>query len=72
MSDQKPELSGLVKQIVDDAFNQGAAVALKTARDALIVACNVNVRGKTTNTLDAAEIRYIMDGIIEVTAKGKK
>jgi len=72
MSDPKPELSGLVKQIVDDAFNQGAAVALKTTRDALIAACNVNVRGKTTNTLDAHEIRTIMDGMIEFTVKGKK
>ena len=72
MSDPKPELSGLIKQIVDDAFDQGAAIALRTTRDALIAACNVKIPGKTTNTLDAHEIRTIMDGMIEFTVKGKK
>ena len=68
MSDPKTELSGMMRQIVDDAFNQGAATSLRVARDGLVKACAL----RPENALTAHEITMIMNDLIGVTTKGKK
>ena len=57
-----------VMKVTDDAFNQGAATALRVARDGLAKAAS----SKFDNALTAHEIVMIMNDLIKITVKGKK
>jgi 2-phospho-L-lactate guanylyltransferase (CobY/MobA/RfbA family) len=56
-----------VRKLTDDAFTQGAATALRVARDGLAKAAS----SKFDNALTAHEIVVIMNDLVKVTTEKK-
>lgn len=54
--------------VIDDAWNTGAKSGMQIIKNALVQAADA----MPSKVLAATDIAYIIDGIIEVTEKGKK